>query len=173
MSKAVKQSEPTTPIRPADRLRQGALHLHLQEAPRGRGSAGYLRQAPDAHRRGVPGMDPGPPGSAGDLPFRAENFESDSELAKELRVPWDARVNEWEDRVRANCERGWPADYMERKYIPPDGVHPLGWTDGEGENRLTEPGFRGESPSPGRPRISGWRVTARPRQAPRDRPQSD
>jgi len=56
-----------------------------------------------------------------------QNFESDSELAKELRVPWDARVNEWENRVRANCERGWPADYMERKYIPPDWqkVYPL------------------------------------------------
>src|SRR5215467_13378241 len=33
------------------------------------------------------------------------------------------------------------------------GVHPLGWTDGEGENRLTEPGFRGESPWPSTARI--------------------
>ena len=49
-----------------------------------------------------------------------QNFQSDRELAKELRVPTDARVNEWKDQVRANCERGWPADYMERKYIPPD-----------------------------------------------------
>src|SRR5215472_4524992 len=34
-----------------------------------------------------------------------------------------------------------------------NGVHPLGWTDGEGENRLTEPGFRGESPWPSTARI--------------------
>jgi hypothetical protein len=29
--------------------------------------------------------------------------------------------------IRANCERGWPADYVERKYIPPDWnkVYPL------------------------------------------------
>ena len=39
----------------------------------------------------------------------------------------DCHVGEWEYRVRANCERGWPADYMERKYIPPDWskVYPL------------------------------------------------
>ena len=56
-----------------------------------------------------------------------QNFECDRELAKELRVPWDARVNEWEDQVRANCERGWRADWVERKYIPPDWkkVYPL------------------------------------------------
>src|SRR5262249_5621257 len=36
---------------------------------------------------------------------------------------------------------------------PYPGVHPLGWTDGEGENRLTEPGFRGESPWPSTARI--------------------
>src|SRR5262249_40373374 len=36
---------------------------------------------------------------------------------------------------------------------PTSGVHPLGWTDGEGENRLTEPGFRGESPWPSTARI--------------------
>jgi hypothetical protein len=34
------------------------------------------------------------------------------------------------------------------KFGSKTGVHPLGWTDGEGENRLTEPGFRGESPWP-------------------------
>src|SRR5260370_29506741 len=32
------------------------------------------------------------------------------------------------------------------------GVHPVGWTGGAPENRLTEPGFRGESP---------WLSTAR------------
>src|SRR5262249_35601080 len=56
-----------------------------------------------------------------------QNFECDSELAKDLRVPWDARVSEWEDQVRANCERGWRADWVERKYIPPiwSKVYPL------------------------------------------------
>src|SRR5262249_22981567 len=38
-------------------------------------------------------------------------------------------------------------------YLAKTGVHPLGWTDGEGENRLTEPGFRGESPWPSTARI--------------------
>ena len=27
---------------------------------------------------------------------------------------------EWEEQVRANIARGWPADYKERGYIPPD-----------------------------------------------------
>jgi hypothetical protein len=50
-----------------------------------------------------------------------DNFRSDRELAKKLAV-FPARVNvaEWEEQVRANCERGWPADWIERKYIPPD-----------------------------------------------------
>ena len=56
-----------------------------------------------------------------------ENFESDRKLAKVLRVPMDARVSDWEARVRANCERGWPADSRERQYIRPDWnkVYPL------------------------------------------------
>src|SRR5262249_848109 len=56
------------------------------------------------------------------------NFRSDRELAKKLAV-FPARVNvaEWEEQVRANCERGWPADWIERKYSPPDWqkVYPL------------------------------------------------
>jgi hypothetical protein len=49
-------------------------------------------------------------------------------LSKELGLattPTDGR--EWEQQVRANIERGWPADCMERKYIPPDWskVYPL------------------------------------------------
>jgi hypothetical protein len=28
--------------------------------------------------------------------------------------------SDWADQVRANCDRGWPADWQERKYIPPD-----------------------------------------------------
>jgi hypothetical protein len=57
----------------------------------------------------------------------AQNFECDCRLAKEQGIPMDCHVGEWEYRVRANCERGWPADYMERKYIPPDWskVYPL------------------------------------------------
>jgi hypothetical protein len=57
----------------------------------------------------------------------ALNFQSDRSLAKELNVPWATCIAEWEEQVRANCERGWPADYIERKYIPPDWnkVYPL------------------------------------------------
>jgi hypothetical protein len=38
-----------------------------------------------------------------------------------------ASIAEWEEQVRANCERGWPADWIEQKYIPPDWnkVYPL------------------------------------------------
>jgi len=57
-----------------------------------------------------------------------ENFRMDRELAKQLAVlPARATVAEWEEQVRANCERGWPADGIERKYIPPDWnkVYPL------------------------------------------------
>jgi hypothetical protein len=36
-------------------------------------------------------------------------------------------VSEWEEQVRANLERGWAADWIDRKYIPPDWskVYPL------------------------------------------------
>jgi hypothetical protein len=57
-----------------------------------------------------------------------ENFRMDRELAKKLAVfPARATVSEWEEDVRANCERGWPADWIERKYVPPDWnkVYPL------------------------------------------------
>jgi hypothetical protein len=56
-----------------------------------------------------------------------QNFQCDCRLAKELDIPMDCNVGEWEYRVRANCDRGWPPDYMERKYIPPDWkkVYPL------------------------------------------------
>jgi hypothetical protein len=56
------------------------------------------------------------------------NFQSDRELAKELAVPATlTHVSEWEEQVRANCQRGWRADWIERKYIPPDWnkVYPL------------------------------------------------
>jgi hypothetical protein len=58
----------------------------------------------------------------------AHNFRSDRELAKKLAVfPARPTVTEWEEDVRANCERGWPADWIERKYVPPDWkkVYPL------------------------------------------------
>jgi hypothetical protein len=57
-----------------------------------------------------------------------DNFRSDRELAKKLAVfPARATVAVWEEDVRANCERGWPADWIERKYVPPDWkkVYPL------------------------------------------------
>jgi hypothetical protein len=49
------------------------------------------------------------------------NFRSDRELAREVgALPARATVAEWEEQVRGNCERGWPADWIERKYTPPD-----------------------------------------------------
>jgi hypothetical protein len=50
----------------------------------------------------------------------AQNFRSARNLAKELGVPLAVSVSEWEEKVRANIELGWPADWVERKYIPPD-----------------------------------------------------
>ena len=49
----------------------------------------------------------------------AQNFRSNRALAKELDVPLVVSVSEWEEQVRANIELGWPADWIERKYIPP------------------------------------------------------
>jgi hypothetical protein len=56
------------------------------------------------------------------------NFPCDRQLAIEVGVfPEPATVGEWEEKVRANCERGFPADWIERKYTPPDWnkVYPL------------------------------------------------
>jgi hypothetical protein len=50
-----------------------------------------------------------------------DNFRSDRALGKQLGVlPARATVGEWEEEIRANHERGWPADWIERKYPPPD-----------------------------------------------------
>jgi hypothetical protein len=43
----------------------------------------------------------------------------DRGLAREVGDMPDS-IAEWEERVRANCERGWPGDWIERKYTPPD-----------------------------------------------------
>jgi hypothetical protein len=53
------------------------------------------------------------------------NFRMDRGLAREVGVI--TSIAAWEEQVRANCERGWPADWIERKYIPPDWnkVYPL------------------------------------------------
>ena len=48
------------------------------------------------------------------------NFLSDRKLAKELGAPWVVAVTDWAEEVRAKLERGWPVDYLDRKYIPPD-----------------------------------------------------
>jgi len=56
------------------------------------------------------------------------NFTSDRQLGKQLRVlPTRATIATWEEEVRANCERGWPADSVDRQYIRPDWskVYPL------------------------------------------------
>jgi hypothetical protein len=51
----------------------------------------------------------------------ARNFRSDRSLAKqELGVLWTVSVGDWEQEVRAKLECGWPVDYLDRKYIPPD-----------------------------------------------------
>jgi hypothetical protein len=50
----------------------------------------------------------------------AQNFQSDRRLAKELNVSLAVSVREWKDQVGANIQRGWRADWLERKYIPPD-----------------------------------------------------
>jgi hypothetical protein len=50
----------------------------------------------------------------------ADNFHSDRRLVRELEVFWLVSVSEWEEQVRVNLERGWRADWIDRKYIPPD-----------------------------------------------------
>jgi hypothetical protein len=50
----------------------------------------------------------------------AQNFQSDRKLAKEVAGSFLVSTSEWEEQVRANLQRGWPADWFERKYIPPD-----------------------------------------------------
>jgi hypothetical protein len=60
--------------------------------------------------------------------YRAmENFRSDRTVGKEFGVPLPVSIGEWAEQVRANCERGWPADWIDREYIRPDWskVYPL------------------------------------------------
>jgi hypothetical protein len=49
-----------------------------------------------------------------------QNFRSDRALADKLGTPLLVGISEWEEQVRANIQRGWPADYIDRGYIPPD-----------------------------------------------------
>ena len=48
------------------------------------------------------------------------NFRSDRALAKALGTPLRVGISEWEEQVRANIQRGWPADHIDRGYLPPD-----------------------------------------------------
>jgi hypothetical protein len=74
----------------------------------------------------------------------ADNFHSDRRLAKDLDVCLLVSVSEWEEQVRANLERGWAADWIDRKYIPPDwskvypliGGPPVGSTEMQAYNDL-------------------------------------
>jgi terminase small subunit-like protein len=74
----------------------------------------------------------------------AENFHSDRRLAKEVEVCFLVSVSEWEEQVRANLKRGWRADWIDRKYIPPDwskvypliGGPPVGSTEMQAYNDL-------------------------------------
>ena len=43
-----------------------------------------------------------------------ENFRSDRALASKLGTPLLVGIDEWEEQVRANIQRGWPADYIDR-----------------------------------------------------------
>ena len=49
-----------------------------------------------------------------------QNFKSDRTLGEKTRQVLVVSTGEWQEQVRANCERGWPADYIDRGYIPPD-----------------------------------------------------
>jgi hypothetical protein len=58
----------------------------------------------------------------------SQNLALDRILSKELGIAaTPTNGSEWEEQVRANIERGWPADSIARKYIPPDWskVYPL------------------------------------------------
>ena len=48
------------------------------------------------------------------------NLKTDRALAKELGLVLPIPSSEWEEQVRANLDRGWPADWIDRKYIGPD-----------------------------------------------------
>jgi hypothetical protein len=48
------------------------------------------------------------------------NFECDQVLAKELGVSAPTAPDEWEEQIRSNVRRGFQADWLDRKYIPPD-----------------------------------------------------
>ena len=48
------------------------------------------------------------------------NFISDQILSKELDLRVATTPSEWEEQVRSNIVHGWQADWIGRKYIPPD-----------------------------------------------------
>src|SRR6201993_3281155 len=98
----------------------------MQAAHQRGGPPEDLSRARHANRARVPGLGPGPQGGArnppfcGELPVRSDAGESTGCL-------FPVSVSEWEEQVRANLERGWAADWIDRKYIPPDWskVYPL------------------------------------------------
>jgi hypothetical protein len=48
------------------------------------------------------------------------HFRYDRARAKELNVFMVFATREWAEQVRDNCNYGWPADRIDRGYIPPD-----------------------------------------------------
>jgi hypothetical protein len=48
------------------------------------------------------------------------HFRYDRARAKELNVFMVFSTREWAEQVRDNCNYGWPADRIDRGYIPPD-----------------------------------------------------
>ena len=73
----------------------------------------------------------------------ADNFHSNRRLAK-AEPYWFVSVSEWEEQVRVKLERGWRADWIDRKHIPPDwskvypliGGPPVGSTEVQAYNDL-------------------------------------
>jgi hypothetical protein len=58
---------------------------------------------------------------AREIYLSARNLEFDRGFSKEMgiRVP-PIPSSEWEEGLRARLARGWPADWSDRKYVPPD-----------------------------------------------------
>src|SRR5262249_6273955 len=49
-----------------------------------------------------------------------ENFRSGRALANKVGTSLVVSISDWAEGLRANLQRGWPADYIDRGYLPPD-----------------------------------------------------
>jgi hypothetical protein len=48
------------------------------------------------------------------------NLETDRVIAKRLGLVLPISCGDWEEQVRLNLKRGFPGDWIDRKYVPPD-----------------------------------------------------